>query len=215
MPTPSKRPRPVPVEVPAIQPSAARKPRLSLEGLVESVRQRVRDEVESQFDAFMDSASSEDMRILFGILNDHASSAVRGDRGRPLARREVPGLLAAILNQVNNTFAAYVEVRDEKLLAAAERCMVELERKSYQIKTAPKSDLDARLQAELALFSEESGEFSKEYLLRVIARWNELRRDPNVRAALNDEGESLFEAAFEIEYGRRVAEHAAKNAIAA
>jgi hypothetical protein len=157
---------------------------------------------------------------MIGIMDEwdqYGNGRILGYLNSPMDR-EVP-ILSAIQKNLNDR--NLVEVPDEDMIPDIERCIVELDKLSYQRKERdkkavdPVAKLEKRATDEFGMFMRHAGEKSVEAMSDLLARWNDLHRDPAIRQAI-DAGRitNLLAVSIEIESERFRAVAASKAAVA-
>ncbi|HZL56613.1 MAG TPA: hypothetical protein VFC21_06020 [Bryobacteraceae bacterium] len=182
--------------------------------VAERIRRTAKDRLEGHFKEYLAQANPEEIHAMTAILDEwdqHIHFALTGQANPPLSREVA--LYSAIEWQLNQCHA--VTVPNDDMIPLVEAYIQELST-SYDLKKLiagqqPQSEherLEGQLRREMEVFFQDAGMPSLKFMRRVIALWNELATDPDIRKAVNDKKITniLLAVAMEIEIPRAQAE---------
>lgn len=200
-------------------------PAQSASKLVQTIRQDAKDTLEGHFDDYLEGASPEEIRIMTQVMtnwNQYSHGYKYGHVDSP-DEYEVP-ILTAFQEMIGKYEECVVVIPKRDMLSDVERCIFELEHMSYNREQRKKAEaaVDPKvrqrrvLDDDFSVFVEKAGDNSVSLMIDIISRFVDLKRDPAITVAVDDNKiKNVLAVAVEIEMERYRVNAAVKSATAA
>jgi hypothetical protein len=212
MKTASKRAAaPAQISAPTENEKTIAKPSPALSKFARQVYESVKDRLEYKFEGFLEGATLEELRFMIEVMGDWDN---RNSYGRPRSPGdfEIP-IYGAIQRQLDGNIC--VVVPDDEMVGPVEEFIVALQKKRW--KPAPyktdtpekeiRAGFEESFRSDADLFARDAGLPSFRLMRDILARWNELHRDPEINKLPN-----TLAIAAEMELDKYRAEAAAEAA---
>jgi hypothetical protein len=174
------------------------------------IYEQVQSRLKSEFGHFREYSTLEEKRLLIEILNDHTNRS--GSLARRPGEHEV-ALYSAIQRQLDDCLCVVVPCDD--WVPLVENFIAALHRKTWKrapydpSKRETADELRDRLaksfRSEVEIFARDAGQPSLSLMRDILARWNELAHDPELKGFPN-----TLEVAAQIELDKLRADTAAE-----
>jgi hypothetical protein len=176
----------------------------------------VKDRLEGEFESFLGHSNVEEQRLMLNILGDYDNRCM-GENPRSPGEYEI-FLYSAIERQVSGDVCVVLPHDDmvpqvEEFIAALEKKRKPknwLERTKPETQDGTETRLSRQFRNEMEFFARDAGKQSMSLMFDILARWNSLANDPQMKKFDN-----TLAAAAEMELDKLRAKAAAEKAVAA